>query len=148
MQLMLTTDYAVRAMLYLAEKHEYISSQEISKACAIDRDFAQKILRKLRNAGLVSVQMGATGGYTLAREAKDISMGEVLTVMEETMCLNRCTEDEGQCGKDMTARCSARNFYAAVQEQLDKILNETSLQDIIDGHSKETIATILEARSA
>ena len=148
MQLMLTTDYAVRCMLYLAKKNDCISSQEISKQCAIDRDFAQKILRKLRNAGLISVQMGATGGYSLSRPARDITIHEVLECMEDTMHINRCLEEDRFCTRGAADSCEMRAFYRQVQDRLDEILFNTTLQDIIDGKTGKTVEHILTKRGA
>ena len=54
MQLTMTTDYALRCMLYLSGKEGLSSSPEIGEAVGINKIFVQKVLRVLRDAGVVS----------------------------------------------------------------------------------------------
>ena len=63
MQLTMTTDYALRCMLYLSGKEGLSSSPEIGEAVGINKIFVQKVLRVLRDAGVVSSTQGGTGGY-------------------------------------------------------------------------------------
>ena len=72
MQLTMTTDYALRCLLYLAGKEGVSSSPEIGKAVGINNIFVQKVLRVLRDAGFVSSLKGGTGGYWLRISQKKL----------------------------------------------------------------------------
>ena len=61
MQLTMTTDYALRCMMYLAGKEEVSSSPEIGEAVGINKMFVQKVLRVLRDAGVVYNTQCGTG---------------------------------------------------------------------------------------
>ena len=93
MQLNLETDYGIRCMLFLAEAKRCVTSVEMTEKLGFHTvEHTQKILRKLRDGGLVKVKLGSNGGYMLARDASEISVLEVLKAMEETICINRCLE--------------------------------------------------------
>ena len=137
MQLNLTTDYAIRCLLTINEKGGGVSSKTISEEIAVEREFTQKILRSLRDAGLVTSTRGKEGGYSLARPLSEISMLDVLIVTEDTMCINRCLEPDHYCSRHGIANgCPAHGFYTSFQRTLDKVLTEVSLQDVIDGNYK------------
>ena len=77
-------DYAVRAAVELAaaEGTGPVKGERISQAQAILLRFLENILLELRHAGLVQSQRGAEGGYWLARPGSEITLAEVLRVVE------------------------------------------------------------------
>ena len=111
MQLNMETDYAIRCLMYLARCEESTSSLEIGNALMLNRNYVQKILRKLRNAGLLTVTRGSLGGYMLARPASTISMREVLGILEDTMMISRCLEPDTYCSIRWAGHCGARAFF-------------------------------------
>jgi Rrf2 family protein len=73
-------EYALRAVFELARQggEEPKKSQEIASAQGIPPRFLEIILVELRNAGFVSAKRGSSGGYTLARSAREITVGQVI----------------------------------------------------------------------
>lgn len=133
MQLNLETDYAIRCLLYLAEKKTYVSSGELTEKLGFRTPgHAQKILRKLRDANLVMVQRGTTGGYALKRKASEIALGDVLSVMEDTMCINRCLESDGFCSRRAQKRCPLRRYYSILQGKLNAAFRNVSILDVLE----------------
>ena len=92
MQLTMTTDYALRCMLYLSGKEGLSTSPEIGEAVGINKIFVQKVLRVLRDAGVVSSTHGGTGGYRLAKKPEEIVLLDIILLFEKTMKINRCLE--------------------------------------------------------
>lgn len=133
MQLNMTTDYALRCMLYLAGKDGLSSSVEIGKAVGLNKIFAQKVLRSLRDAGFVYSEHGGNGGYRLAKRPEEIVLLDVIILFEKTMKINRCLESEGYCKRSET--CPMHTYYAEVQRTLEHFLGRDTLQDIMD-HEK------------
>lgn len=140
MQYMKTTDDAISIMCYLARNHGYRNSDEISKQTGITRDFVSKIILKLKRSKLISTQMGREGGYALARFAKDISMAEIIECIEGTLKLNKCLEDGHKCTQGSYEICKTRKFFEAMQEQYEKMLKGTSLEDITEKNDFRAIA--------
>lgn len=133
MQLNLTTDYALRCLLVLSEQKGEISSHEISTHIGIEREFTLKVLRMLREAGFVNATKGKNGGYYLERPLSDITLLEILTVMEDTMFVNRCLEPDNYCSRHgVEAGCPAHKFYLAFQDKLEDMLRGITLQDVVN----------------
>ena len=130
MQLTMTTDYALRCMMYLAGKEEVSSSPEIGEAVGINKMFVQKVLRVLRDAGVVSSTHGGTGGYRLAKKPEEIVLLDIILLFEKTMKINRCLELKGCCERYET--CPLHAYYAEVQKTLEDYFGRDTLQDVID----------------
>lgn len=84
----------------------------------------------MEKAGMLKSQKGAKGGYSLARPAKRIKLGEVVNALEGDNYFVQCLSGKGkvcaQCKK-----CAAQNFWQKFQEKLDSFLDSVSLEDII-----------------
>ena len=85
MKLSAKTEYGCLAMLHLAEQHPLGEPVQIRKMAGehdIPQRFLVQILLELKRAGLVTSTRGAAGGYRLARQPEDISLGDVITALE------------------------------------------------------------------
>mgnify|MGYP001648638123 CR=1 FL=1 len=87
MRIKATTDYAIRAVLYLAVKGEQCSSREISEAMHIPRDLLVQIAIRLRQASILAAQSGKYGGYSLMKKPADITLYDVVSAMEDEPAL-------------------------------------------------------------
>jgi Rrf2 family protein len=79
------TEYACVAMMELAARHgtgEPVRIRDIAEEHDIPSRFLVQILLQLKGAGLVNSSRGAAGGYQLARPPQEISLGEVMAVIE------------------------------------------------------------------
>jgi Rrf2 family protein len=79
------TEYACIAVLELAVRHsrgEPVRIREIAETHGIPSRFLVQILLQLKNAGLVASVRGAAGGYNLAREPEEITLLDVMTVVD------------------------------------------------------------------
>ena len=75
-------DYAVRAVLELAVDEGLVKGERIAHAQGIPLKFLENILIDLRHAGIVHAQRGAEGGYRLARDPAEVTLGEVIRAVE------------------------------------------------------------------
>ena len=82
MQINASTDYAVRMLLYLAKLNRTVSSSRLAAALGISARYLLQVGARLRDAGLVSVTHGPASGYTLKRFPDEISLYEIISVME------------------------------------------------------------------
>ena len=119
MQLNVTTDYAIRTVLYLGQCKKIASATEISNEMGIPRGYLEKVLSKLKKAEYISADLGARGGYRLNKTLKDITLGDVIRLMESTTKINRCLEDDAYCSRKAVDFCAVRRYYAKVQEKLE-----------------------------
>lgn len=121
MQLNITTDYAIRTILYLGScpKNAIVPSTEIAEKMKIPHNYLNKVLRRLRKEGLIFSVSGVKGGYVLRKELKSITLGEILRTMERTLQLNPCLE-EGECNRCATNTCKVRQYFLEIQRVLEK----------------------------
>lgn len=130
MQFNITTDYAIRAVLCLGAGNRK-SAEEISKEMCISSRYLFKVLKKLKQAGVIKSASGAGGGYQLAVSLSDIKLGDIFRAMEPTMRINRCLEDDGYCSRNAVKTCPVRKMYTVFQEELESKMMGISMADIL-----------------
>ncbi|MCE5244549.1 MAG: Rrf2 family transcriptional regulator [Syntrophobacteraceae bacterium] len=120
--------YGVRLMFDLAL--HYGQGVVVLKDVASRQDISEKYLwhlvSPLKNAGLLHSTRGAHGGYALARPPGEITLREVLTVLEGPMCLVECTEAPALC--ERSSCCVAREVWAEVTEKMLEALGAFTLE--------------------
>ena len=125
MQITRQADYAVRAVLHLARSGDQrTSTSVIAEEQRIPPSFLAKIISQLSIAGLLHTSRGARGGVTLAREAKDITLLEVVEAIDGPIQLNECVGNEGTCSFD--ENCPLRPVWCDAQEELVQRLKGTN----------------------
>ena len=124
------TEYACLALLELAlhyESGQPVRVREIAVAHGISPQFLVQILLQLKAAGLVASARGATGGYRLVREPGELSLGEVMSVMEGPL-----QGADTSAARDTPLSLALQQTWrraAAVERDL---LDATSFADLID----------------
>lgn len=129
MKLSAKTEYGCLAMLHLAEQYPLNEPVQIRKVAAdhgIPWRFLVQILLELKRAGLVNSTRGAAGGYQLAREPDEISLAEVIAVLEG--CDTASTEENPLDGLRTALYAACREAQAAQQERLCGI----TLSDLLE----------------
>lgn len=132
MQFNITTDYAIRAVTILALKNRKMTTEEISTQMSIPINYLRKIMKKLNQKGIVDVQRGCAGGFSLAQNAKDINMYDVVTIMEPTLNINQCMEKDCYCSRNAITFCPVRNLYIGIQSSIVNELKKHTIKDLAD----------------
>lgn len=128
-------EYGLRCMLRLAAAGtgSSLTIPEISQAEGISVPYAAKVLRSLREGGLITSERGAAGGYRCARPADQIVVSEVLSVLGSRLFTGEFCEkfagNEDQCMHSIN--CSIRSLWRAVQHVVDQLLSQTTLKDLL-----------------
>jgi Rrf2 family transcriptional regulator, iron-sulfur cluster assembly transcription factor len=130
MQLTREGDYGIRSVLYLARQpYKKISFvTEISEEYKIPRSFLAKILQKLVKAKIVRSYRGVKGGFSLARQAKDISVLDVLEAIEGRLAMNICLADKKKC--DFSRNCPIHSVWANVQSKVVDVLKKSNFEEL------------------
>jgi Rrf2 family protein len=130
MQLTREGDYGIRSVLYLArqpyKKVSFVT--EISEEYKIPRSFLAKILQKLVKAKIVRSYRGVKGGFSLARQAKEISVLDVLEAIEGKLTMNICLADKKKC--DFSRHCPIHSVWANVQMKVTDVLKKSNFDDL------------------
>lgn len=140
MQLKITTDYAIRTLVYLAKNRGRIApSVEIADAMKIPRKYLVYIGGVLRDAGLLSTHPGKYGGYSLGRPAEEITLFGVVSVMEGTVKINRCLEEDEYCSRDAVLYCPVCKSYRVMQRKWENFLCGITIADLLENLSEDEI---------
>lgn len=132
MQITRQADYAVRAVLHLAQMKngERAATSSVAKEQHIPASFLAKIISQLSIAGLLHTSRGARGGVTLAREPKDITLLEVVEAIDGPIQLNECVAEGGVCSFD--DHCPIRSVWCEVQDELVARLRQTDFEQLLE----------------
>ncbi len=139
MQITRQADYAVRAVLYLAQKgpdHRAATSQ-IAEEQQIPPSFLAKIVSQLSVAGLLQTSRGARGGVSLARTPENISLLEVVEAIDGPILLNDCVANHGACV--FGDSCPIQPIWCEAQSELVTRLGSTTFDKVVE-NGRETVA--------
>jgi Rrf2 family protein len=125
MQITRQADYAIRAVRYLAKQgpNQRSATSTVAQEMKIPPSFLAKIISQLSIAGLLHTSRGARGGVTLARDAKEISLLDVVEAIDGPILLNECVGDPADC--EFSDDCLVHPIWVEAQESLVKRLRET-----------------------
>ena len=134
-----SVEYGMRAVLYLAEKGSICSSREVADEMSIPRDYLIQLAQLLRNAGIVHARPGKNGGYSLAKDASEISMLDIFNALQNDRLRaeRKEAEDASDLLQDITAACSA------VAREMEEYVSSITLHNMIERiHGKESDSAI------
>jgi Rrf2 family protein len=136
-------DYALRALTELANGDSGpIKAEAISKAQGIPPKFLENILLELRHAGIVHSQRGAEGGYRLARPAEEISLADVIRVVDGPLANVRGLRPESL---EYVGPASALlQVWIALRANIRAVLETVTLEDVRTGNLPPEIIALTE----
>lgn len=130
MQLKASTDYGLRAVLYLAAQGTTCSSKDIADDMSIPRDYLIQLAQLLRNAGIIEARPGKHGGYRLAKDPADITLLQVISALDEDA--KTSTRVRRETRKSATMVSDVRKAYDLVLESYDVYLDSITLEMLLD----------------
>lgn len=131
MQVSKTLDYAVRSLTYMgSEPAIRHSMKEISEHRHIPLSYLAKIMRRLVKKGIVRSSVGPEGGYALRRSPGKINLRDVYEAIEGEIRMVDCMDGESIC--IFHDKCTQLPVWDKVQMSMIKILEDTTLQDMIN----------------
>ncbi|GAE32192.1 cysteine metabolism transcriptional regulator CymR [Halalkalibacter hemicellulosilyticus] len=115
--------YGLTIMIALAKKYGEgpVSLKSIAKDYNLSEHYLEQLIAPLRNAMLVKSVRGAYGGYMLAKEAQEITAGDIIRVLEGPITPVEVMEDEEP---------AKRNLWMKIRDAVKNVLDETTLEDL------------------
>jgi Rrf2 family protein len=129
--------YALRAVYELAKRQGQGPTKisAIAEAQAIPYRFLEVILHQLKGSGLVASKRGYYGGYTLAKLATDITVGDVLRYVQKEMVTAQCVACISQQNCPFAGQCAFSSVWRKVKAAAFQIYDGTTMQDLLDDHA-------------
>lgn len=127
------TDYAFRVIMHLAglSEGEIANSQVIAEVQNIPAGFLQKVMRTLTKGEVIKSYRGIDGGFALAKPAGEITLLDIVTIMEGPIDLQRCLKDQELCSKHCAPQCPVHAALAIIQKDFIESLSKSNFAQMI-----------------
>jgi Rrf2 family protein len=128
------TQYGVRAVLELAKRSGPgpVKASKIASAQVIPLRFLENILGQLRQAGIVDSQRGKEGGYALARPASDVSVGEVIRLIQGPVSVIECADAASSRNCSLRSGCVLLPMWERAHNAMMDVYDGTTFADLVE----------------
>ncbi len=132
--------YALRFMLDLAQ-HEsdgYIALKDVAERQNISKKYLEQIVPLLNKSGVLRTTRGYQGGYMLAKNPDEYTIGDILRITEGSLAPVTCLDDEpNRCEK--ADSCMTLGIWQGLYKVITDYLDSITLQEIIDKNLQKEI---------
>lgn len=142
------TKYGLNALIYLAKKYDQgpVLISELAEQERIPKKFLEAILLDLKKNGLLESKKGKGGGYSLFRHPKEIRMGQAIRILDGPLAPVGCVSQTAyrkceECREESC--CGIRLVMKDVRDAIANILDNTSLEDVIERAESQSLTTSL-----
>ena len=136
MRLTTKSRYGTRMILDLALHSEgrHIPLRDTAKRQNISLKYLERLIRKLKDAGIVNSRRGPSGGHMLARLPEEITVGDIVRALEETSAITDCSErDEKLCGIcNRAGECLSQWIWIEASKAMFERLDQITITMLLD----------------
>jgi len=135
-----TGEYAVRAMIHIAERPQdgYILAHEIGSDLDLPERYLSKILGTLTRKRLLEARRGRGGGFRLRKNPEKITIYEILDTVDRTAHFQRCILGYQTC--DDRTPCTIHVIWKEFRQRILKLLQTVTLAEIVSGEVDQEMA--------
>lgn len=126
-------EYAIVALIDLAGSKgiEPITTKSVAEKNSIPQELLGKIMQGLVKDGILKSVQGVKGGYTLGREPGQISVKQIIEVLEGPISITACSHvEEDDCTCNLLPNCSIKSPMEMIQSELNTYFSNISLKDL------------------
>ncbi|MEW8955546.1 Rrf2 family transcriptional regulator [Clostridium sp.] len=126
--------YGVKAMVDLAihYKGSPVSIKSISKRQHISEYYLEQLFSPLRKSGLIKSIRGAQGGYVLNKAPEEITVADIMNVLEGPIEISDCVDSTTCSNIDC---CATRLLWEKIKNSIDSVMESVTLRDIVDDYN-------------
>jgi len=124
------TDYATRAVLYLAHNQGGLANiAEIAEAMDISKPFLAKIAQRLIKSGILQSVRGVKGGLRLAKGPAEISLLSILEAIQGSTNINMCVAGHKECG--LSPQCAVHPVWVDLRKEVERQLRGRTIAELL-----------------
>lgn len=112
------------------------SIKSISERQNISEYYLEQLFSSLRKSDLIKSIRGAQGGYILNREPKDITIADIIEVLEGPIEISDCIDENNESSCSKVDCCATRLLWSKIKDSMDQVMKFTTLQDMVDDYNK------------
>jgi Rrf2 family protein len=123
-----TAEYALRAIVYLADQEVARTTMEIAKTTHVPAGYLAKVMQSLSRAGLVKSQRGLNGGFTLAHDPRELSILVVVNAVDPIQRIAECPLGIPSHGRRL---CPLHHRLDEAAAMVEKAFSDTMVADLL-----------------
>jgi Rrf2 family cysteine metabolism transcriptional repressor len=137
--------YGVKALFEMAAQEGAgpVSLKFVAERQSLSEHYLEQLAAPLRKAGLITSVRGAQGGYMLSRPASQITVGDVIRVLEGPIGFTDCSV-EGEPTPEASMGCVVHGVWEKVTLQIVNVLDSITLADLVqqerDAHERQNLS--------
>lgn len=130
--------YALRIMMDLASHQgETVKLKDIAARQNISEKYMEQIISVLNKSGYVRSLRGAQGGYQLAKDPKEYTVGMVLRIIEGSLAPVECLSSNAiPCERN--SKCATVEIYKRIYDAVNGVIDNTTIQDLLNIEQEKT----------
>ncbi|MBM4165325.1 MAG: Rrf2 family transcriptional regulator [Ignavibacteria bacterium] len=123
-------EYALQAILFLATKppKEMVPAKELAEKLNIPYHFLAKIFQDLSRKGILVSLKGPTGGFTLGKAAKEITLFHIIEAIDGANFMENCVLGFSQCGGENP--CAVHNKWGDLRDEIHRMLTSKNIMQL------------------
>ncbi|RAP37717.1 hypothetical protein DID80_03650 [Candidatus Marinamargulisbacteria bacterium SCGC AAA071-K20] len=131
MELKLTKscEYALRIVIHLGGTTSVLTNSDLSESLSIPYHNLTKLIQQLSKSGIIHTQKGKYGGNLLKRDWADLSLKDVVEVIDGPTELSQCLQNESFCQLD--DGCKLKTSFSEVQFKINALLDDVKLASLV-----------------
>lgn len=135
--------YAVTAILDIALNSEKgpVNLSDVSERQNISLSYLEQLFAKLRRQGVVKSVRGPGGGYQLGMPANQISIGMIISAVNENITVTKC-QGKGNCQGG--SKCLTHSLWQNLSQRIEDFLNEITVAELVDQHHEHQDTKLIE----
>lgn len=130
--------YALRFLLDLAEHKDegFIPLKDIAERQSISKQYLEQIVSLLNSASVLRSNRGKQGGYLLARDPAQFTVGQILRITEGSLAPVACLEEDvNRC--ERSGYCKTLPVWSGLDKVITEYLDGITLQDMLDQYREQ-----------
>ncbi len=137
MQFSTSIEYAIHGLVYLTRSSDKgpVLVGDIAKATRVPESYLRKVMQLLARAGLVASHRGARGGFSLARDAADISLRDIVEAVDGSLPSYSCVKEKRRCTE---VPCPVSAAFEAARRKMGEALSKMTIGDLARSVSRRS----------
>lgn len=138
------SEYGLRALIYLASQgeREAVPARAIAEQWNVPVKYLEQILKTLKEAGIITGQVGPGGGYRLTRAATLITAGEVIRILDGRLAPMGCVSSHDYEPCEFESACGLKTLWARARAALVGVLDQTTIADLCTPTDRQSVVSL------
>ncbi len=127
-----STAYALQALIELSTYNKPIDVNTLSEKTDIPKPFLAKLLQNLSKKNIIKSYKGIHGGFLLTKKPDEIKIIDIFkTIEDKDSLVFYCSSNAKNCTRERSSICSTLPFFAKLENEIEKIIENYTLADVI-----------------